>query len=192
MTDLFAIVTIMLIPLVPLFWIPVHGFPQFFKRLGIFTYVTPLITWLPIAGVIYASRTWILRYQFALPVFIQIAGWLVFAGGVLLQLWTLRLLGGLRIMGLPEVTDMMENKIVTSGPYTVIRHPTYVSHTMMFTGVFLVSGVIILGIVALVDAVIVNLLVIPLEDRELIMRFGDAYKEYKNRVPAYFPRIFTP
>jgi len=181
----------MLIPLVPLFWIPVHMFPKFFRRLGIFTYVTPLITWMPITWFIFANRGLILRYKLELPMLVHITGWIVFMGGILLQLWTLRLLGGWRIMGLPEVTDVGENRIVATGPFTVIRHPTYLSHTMMFTGAFFISSVVALGVMTLIDIIIVNLLVIPLEDRELIMRFGDEYKEYKNRVPAFFPRIFN-
>ena len=189
MTDSLAIITIMLIPLVPLFWIPVHGLSKLFKRLGIFTYITPMITWLPIAWLIYVNRTGILRYKLDLPAMVEVMGWLVFLVGMLLQLWTIKLLGGGRIMGLPEVTDIMESKIIMTGPFTVIRHPTYLSHSIMFIGVFFISGVIALGIITLIDAIIVNLFVIPLEDRELIERFGDDYRRYKNRVPAFFPEI---
>jgi protein-S-isoprenylcysteine O-methyltransferase Ste14 len=58
----------------------------------------------------------------------------------------------------------------------------------MYAGVFLITGVIAVGIITVLDLLIVNAVVIPLEDRELIGRFGDAYREYKERVPAYFPR----
>ena len=189
MIDSLAIVTIMLIPLVPLFWIPVHGLSKLFKRLGIFTYITPMITWLPIAWLIYVNRTVILRYKLDIPASVQVMGVLVFLVGVLLQLWTIKLLGGWRIMGLPEVTNIMESRIIMAGPFTVIRHPTYLSHTIMFIGVFLISGVIALGIITLLDVIIVNLFVIPLEDRELIERFGDDYRRYKSRVPAFFPGL---
>jgi protein-S-isoprenylcysteine O-methyltransferase Ste14 len=187
MTDALAIITIMFWALVPLFWIPVHGLSAFFKKIGIFTYITPLITWLPVVGLLYISRSWILSHRLELPVFLQGIGWVVFILGIFLQLWTLRILGGLRIIGLPEVSQLVESRIITSGPFSVIRHPTYASHTIMFAGVFLLSGVIALGVITLLDIAIINAFVIPLEDRELVERFGDEYKAYKDRVPAFFP-----
>jgi len=188
MTDLLAIAAIMFWALVPLFWIPVHGLSAFFKKIGIFTYFTPLITWLPIAGLIYTNRTWILGHRIELPAALHALGWVIFIFGLLLQLWTLRVLGGLRIIGLPEVTKLMENKVITSGPFSVIRHPTYASHTIMFAGIFLISGVLAVGLITLLDMIIINAFVIPLEDRELIERFGDEYREYRDRVSAFFPR----
>jgi len=187
MIDFLAIITIMFWALVPLFWIPVHGLSAFFKKIGIFTYITPLITWLPVVGLIYTSRLWILSYRFELPAVLQGIGWVVFILGIFLQLWTLRILGGLRIIGLPEVSGIVESRIIMSGPFSVIRHPTYASHTIMFAGVFLLSGVIALGVITLLDIIIVNFIVIPLEDRELVERFGDEYRQYRKRVPAFFP-----
>jgi len=187
MTDALAIITIMFWALVPLFWIPVHGFSAFFKKIGLFTYITPLITWLPVVALIYISRSWILSHRLELPVVLQGIGWAVFGLGILLQLWTLRLLGGLRIIGIPEVSQLVENRIIMSGPFSVIRHPTYASHTIMFAGVFLLSGVIALGVIAVLDIIIINAFVIPLEDRELIERLGEEYRQYKERVPAFFP-----
>ncbi len=187
MTDLLAIAAIMFWALVPLFWIPVHGFSRFFKRIGIFTYITPLITWLPVVWGIYTGRSWILSYSIELNAVLQAIGWAVFICGVILQVWTLRILGGLRIIGLPEVTRLVESRVFMSGPFSVIRHPTYASHTIMFAGVFLISGVLALAVITLLDIIIINAFVIPLEDRELIERFGDEYREYKDHVPAFFP-----
>ncbi len=187
MNDMLSIVTIMFWALVPLFWIPVHGLPIFFRKLGIFTYITPAITWVPIAWLVYANRDLLLKHAFDLPQMVRVMGWVLLILGIVLQLWTLRLLGGWGIMGLPEVTKIVESRIVTSGPFSVIRHPTYLSHTIMYAGVFLITGVMVNGLIALLDIVVINALVIPLEDRELLERFGDEYKTYRERVPAYFP-----
>jgi protein-S-isoprenylcysteine O-methyltransferase Ste14 len=56
--------------------------------------------------------------------------------------------------------------------------------------VFLITGVVTVGIVTLLDFVVMNAVVIPLEERELGGRFGEEYKKYKERVPQFFPRIF--
>jgi len=187
MIDSLAIITIMFWALVPLFWIPVHGLLRFFKKIGIFTYITPLITWLPVVGLVYLSRSWILSHRIEFPVILRGIGWIIFILGIFLQLWTLRLLGGLSIIGLPEVTQLAESRMITSGPFSVIRHPTYASHTIMYAGVFLLSGVIAVGVITLLDLIIINAFVIPLEDRELVARLGEQYRQYKERVPAFFP-----
>jgi len=85
------------------------------------------------------------------------------------------------------VTHVAESRIITSGPFSVIRHPTYLSHTIMYAGVFLITGVITNGIITLLDIIIINTVVIPLEDRELVERFGEKYRKYQKRVPAFFP-----
>jgi len=185
--DILAVITIIFWALVPLFWIPVHGLAAFFKKLGIFTYITPVITWMPIAWLIYANRDLLLKHTVDLPQTIRVMGWMIFILGMILQLWTLKLLGGWGIIGLPEVTQIAESRIITSGPFSVIRHPTYLSHTIMFAGVFLITGVIANGIITLVDIIIINTVVIPLEDRELVGRFGEDYRTYQKRVPAFFP-----
>jgi protein-S-isoprenylcysteine O-methyltransferase Ste14 len=185
--DILAIITIMFWALVPLFWIPVHGFSALFKKLGIFTYITPVITWVPIAWLIYANRELLLGHTVDLPQTVRVTGWMICILGMMLQIWTLRLLGGWGIMGIPEVTQIVESRIVTSGPFSIIRHPTYLSHTIMFAGVFLITGVIATGIITLLDIIIINTVVIPLEDRELVERFGEEYRRYQERVPAFFP-----
>ena len=47
--DMLALTALLLWPAIPLFWIPVHCVPRFFRSLGFFTYVLPLLTWLPVA-----------------------------------------------------------------------------------------------------------------------------------------------
>lgn len=189
LTDILALAVLMLQALVPLFWIPVHGFSKFFRKLGIFTYVAPLITWVPVAWLIYSNRDLLLNHRLDLPMIIHALGWLIFISGMMLQLWTLRLLKLWGIVGLPEVTDIVASRIITTGPFSVVRHPTYLSHFIMYAGVFLITGVYAVGIITLLDVVIVNLFVIPLEDRELLERFGDDYRRYKDRVPGFFPGI---
>jgi len=163
------------------------AFQLFFRKLGIFTYITPVITWVPIAWLIYANRELLLKHAVDLPQTVRVAGWIICILGMMLQIWTLRLLGGWGIMGLPEVTHVAESRIITSGPFSVIRHPTYLSHTIMYAGVFLITGVITNGIITLLDIIIINTVVIPLEDRELVERFGEKYRNTRNGSLHFFP-----
>lgn len=189
MREVAALVTIMLWPVVPLFWIPVHCAPKLFRRLGILTYLVPAFTWLPVAYLIYQSRSYLLAHVIGFPLVVTVFGGIVFLCGALLQLWTGRLLSLGGLAGLPEISDLRESRLRTDGPYAIVRHPTYVSHSLMFLGVFLMTGVISLGVITVLDLLVINLIVIPLEDRELIERFGDAYRRYRKKVPAFFPRL---
>lgn len=193
LSDLIAIIAIIWWPLIPLFWIPVHAFPDWFRRLGFFTYLLPFITWLPLSFVLYSSMFLILQYRIELSSEFTIVGWVLLFSGTLLHIWTGFLLNFWGLIGLPEVSDKFKGRMVTSGPFSVVRHPTYLAHTIMFFGVFLLSGVIAAGLVTLFDFVLSLLVIIPLEERELSRRFGGEYKKYCHTVPKFFPdfRLIT-
>jgi len=190
MADIIALITIIVWPVVPLFWIPVHGLSRIFKRLGLFTYIMPPLTWIPLAYLIYENRVFLLHFKIALPLIVNISGIILFCIGTALHIWTGRLLGIWGLMGLPEVSKKIEGKLVDEGAFSIVRHPTYLAHTVMFSGIFLMTEVITVGILTLSDFIIAAALIIPLEERELSIRFGEEYQEYKKRVRwRFLPRI---
>ena len=183
-----ALVTLIAWPVVPLFWIPVHLFPHFFRKIKLLTYIMPLFIWLPVACLTYQHRDFLLHYKINFHVIILASGVLLLTAGTALHIWTLKLLGLRGIIGMPEVYEKIPGRFVSTGAFSVVRHPTYLAHTMMLTGVFLATGVISAGIVAGVDFSVVNLIIIPLEEKELLNRFGEEYRDYRNKVPKFFPR----
>lgn len=187
MKDLLAFASVAVWPVIPLFWIPVHAFRRIFRKLGVLTYLVPFLLWLPAAYLIYEHRDFILRYRIGLPEFMNISGIVLFILGLGLQLWTVKLLGLPAIMGLPELTPKVKGRLVKEGAFSIVRHPTYLSHTVMFGGVFFLTEVIAVGVVVVLDFILVHTVIIPLEDKELSERFGDEYREYKNKVPSFFP-----
>ena len=190
LTDFLAIMAIMVWPVVPLFWIPVHGCPRFFKNLGLMTYILPVITWLPLAYAVYHHREFLLKFKLVFPTGVLVSGTVLLLAGTMLTVWTALLLSLRGLMGLPEISPKFEGRLTTGGPYSIVRHPTYLAHAIMLSGVFLISGVIAVGVLTFLDLVLVNFVIIPLEERELLSRFGDDYKKYRERVPGFFPRIF--
>jgi protein-S-isoprenylcysteine O-methyltransferase Ste14 len=186
MLDLLAITTLMVWPVIPLFWIPLHFAAPFFRRLGFFTYIMPLITWVPVAYLIYMKRSFLLQSRISFPPVISITGILLLISGALLHIWTARLLGLWGITGMPEISSRVKEKLVTGGPFSVVRHPTYFAHTLIFSGVFLITGAVSVGMLMLLDCITVNTVIIPLEERELLARFADEYLLYKKKVPSRF------
>lgn len=189
--DLLAFFTILIWPVVPLFWIPVHGLSRFFKRIGLLTYIMPPLIWIPIAYFVFKHKEALIGFRYELSPVVNITGFALLLAGTFLHLWTGRLLGLWGLMGIPEVSKRLEGRLVTEGPFRVVRHPTYLAHTMLFSGVFLLTEVITVGILTMADFLIVNLIIIPLEEKELSERFGEGYREYCKRVRyRFFPGIY--
>jgi protein-S-isoprenylcysteine O-methyltransferase Ste14 len=190
MNELLAIMTLMFWPVIPLFWIPVHLAVHFLRRPGLAAYLFPVFTWLPLAFFIFRYRAFLLQFTITLPFLSSIIGWVLLISGTLLHIWTARLLGLWGIIGVPELSGSVEKPLVAEGPFSIVRHPTYLAHTLMFSGVFLITGVLAVGIIAVVDCIVVNSVIIPLEERELAGRFGKEYALYKQRVPLKFFPLF--
>lgn len=148
----------------------------------------PLFIWLPVVCLTYQHRDFLLHYKINFHVIILTSGVLLLTAGTVMHIWTVKLLGLRGIIGMPEVYEKVPGRFVTTGAFSVVRHPTYLAHTMMLTGVFLATGVISVGIVAGVDFSVVNLIIIPLEEKELSNRFGEEYRDYRDNVPKFFPR----
>lgn len=108
-----------------------------------------------------------------------------FACGAAWLFWMFRGLG----KNLTDTVVTRRNaKFVERGPYRLIRHP-------MYTGV-LVAGVsmgLALGtwLVPLLTCIVFALFVVrtTTEERYLIERFGETYRDYMRRVGAFFPKV---
>lgn len=188
MSELLAFITIISWLVIPLFWIPVHSAIKIFKKIGFLTYIMPLITWIPLVYIIYKNRAFILHFKIDIPLALNITGIALLVLGTLLHIWTGRILGLWGLIGLPEVSRRVKGRLVTGGPFSIIRHPTYLAHTLIFSGVFLITEVIAVAIITFLDLLLIHLLIIPLEEKELLNRFGEEYKTYKGRVPRFFPQ----
>ena len=153
------------------------------------TYMVPLITWLPLVYLIYKNRVFLLQFRIDLSITLNIIGVIFLGIGTILHIWTGLLLGLWELIGLPEISTKIKGRLVAEGPFSMVRHPTYLAHTLMFSGIFLITEVVSVGIITLLDFILINSLIIPLEEKELSSRFGEDYKQYKKKVPRFFPSI---
>ena len=189
MKNILALVTILLWPVIPLFWIPVHFATGYFRRLGSLTYLLIAIIWFLTAYLIFLKRGPITAHRIVVPVLLSIVGLILLAAGTLLHIWTAALLSLQGIIGIPEILKPQRSKLVDKGPFAVVRHPTYLAHTMIFLGIYFITGVTAVGILTLADFIVANGAVIPFEEKELLQRFGEQYRKYITMVPRIIPRI---
>jgi protein-S-isoprenylcysteine O-methyltransferase Ste14 len=90
-------------------------------------------------------------------------------------------------MGVPELSTDGPQVLVRDGFYRVVRHPVYLNAAVWGIAYALIVNYV--GAYVLFVAAIPVLYVITvLEERELIDRFGEEYREYRREVPRFIPR----
>lgn len=81
------------------------------------------------------------------------------------------------------------SKLVTSGPYSIVRHPQYVGGIIFIIGWFLIWG----GLYSLyvLPALIISILFQALIEEKYILEkeFKDDYRNYQDKVGMFLPRI---
>jgi len=81
-----------------------------------------------------------------------------------------------------------EGRLATSGPYARLRHPQYVGFALILIGFFLQWPTLVTGLMLPVLLVMYWRLA-KHEEREIEAAFGEAYRSYARRVPAFFPHL---
>jgi len=91
--------------------------------------------------------------------------------------------------GLSEVHGVnREQRLVTDGIRARVRHPVYLAHLCEMLAWSVGTGLAVCwGLTAFAAGA--GAVMIRMEDAELEQRFGDAYREYRNSVPAVIPRV---
>ena len=172
-------------PLIPLFWLPMRFWPRLKRRLGPFYFLLTGLFWLPLAWLVFSFEEPLFSYRIFLPEWIRLSGFVLLFLGLFIQFFmAIRL--GKRIVGLPELTGQ-RSRLETSFPFNLCRHPTYLSHFMMFFGAALATGFLAVFLVAILDLFITLFGMIPLEEQELESRFGDEYLRYRQKTNMLLP-----
>jgi len=81
-----------------------------------------------------------------------------------------------------------DHVLVRSGPYRVVRHPIYTSMLCMLLGTGMVLATPLrLLLPSLLLLAIGTEIRVRIEERLLAAQFGDEFRDYRRRVPAYIP-----
>lgn len=79
-------------------------------------------------------------------------------------------------------------QLVTTGPYRWVRHPLYTTGITLFLGLGLTAANWFILLWTAVALAAVRLVIVPREEAQLVLRFGDDYRRYRERTGALVPR----
>jgi len=82
-----------------------------------------------------------------------------------------------------------DHELVTSGPYSIVRHPIYTSLLAMLVCSLLILSPWQCAAIALALFIVGTEIRVRTEDRLLASRFGARFFEYRKRVRAYVPFV---
>jgi protein-S-isoprenylcysteine O-methyltransferase Ste14 len=185
-----AVVSVITLPPGLLYWFVIHPWARQWRKLG------PIRTYLIVVPVVFAFGALLFRVRARLLGADLGMHWgLVSIGAVLcgisnwiaLQHW--KHLSIATMVGIPELspTEQHKGKLLKDGIYRVVRHPRYLS-----------AGIAVIAVALFVDYVgvyVLILLLFPLgypmlvfEERDLVDRFGEEYRQYQREVPCILPR----
>jgi protein-S-isoprenylcysteine O-methyltransferase Ste14 len=129
---------------------------------------------------------------------LQAAGGAVLLVSVLIGVWAVGQMGWARVLfaaalfppGQGAEDHNIPQRLIVLGPYRYVRNPLYDTDMTLMLGAALLTRN--WGLVLLLAAYIAQLVMqLRLEERELRIRFGDAYARYCRLVPRFIPRL-TP
>src|SRR5579871_1783156 len=169
---------------VPLFWLPIHALASRWQKMKRSPYRILLPIWAGIIGAL-ALVTWPWH---SVQIYSVAWAWLAalpfFAFGIKIYRGIRSGLGMARFAGLAELRPYEHNQaLIVVGMHGRMRHPIYVAHSSMLAGWAIGSGLAV-GLLLLAISVAATFpFMIWIEEKELELRFGESYRQYKRQVP---------
>jgi protein-S-isoprenylcysteine O-methyltransferase Ste14 len=184
-----ALLLTVVMPPFLLYWLAIHPFVRFWRRLGLGLSLG--IVWgivLLAAAGLFRFRGWLLAVDYGTNwicigvglVCLATAGWL---RRRLKQHFSARAL-----VGLPELAPERHHQpLVTEGLHAIVRHPRYLQFLLALLGWSLLANHLAAYVASALWIPGVWLIVL-LEEKELRQRYGPEYEAYCRRVPRFLPR----
>ncbi|MET0674102.1 MAG: methyltransferase [Microbacterium pygmaeum] len=122
-----------------------------------------------------------------LPTAIPVMGAVLFVLASIPGLWS-AVTFNLRGDGTP-LPSAMPSRLVIAGPYRFIRNPMAVSGILQGVAVGLMLSSWLVVAYAIIGSLVWNYAVRPWEEADLLVRFGDDYRRYRDRVRCWVPRL---
>jgi len=106
-------------------------------------------------------------------------GWLFIVFGAVLNIWGDQIF---KKQGTTVKPGEISKKLITKGPFKISRHPMYLGMVAILIGTALIHGSLIGFVFPIIFIILIEVLFIPLEERDMQKRFGKKYLDYKKKV----------
>jgi protein-S-isoprenylcysteine O-methyltransferase len=115
------------------------------------------------------------------------AGLFLFAGGIILRWYSIVRLGRFFTV---DVSIAKEHRVIDSGPYRFLRHPSYTGALFAFLGFGLCLGNWLSILLLVLPIVAAFLWRIRIEEETLIEALGDDYRAYMHKTSRLIPFVY--
>ncbi|PNS08885.1 methyltransferase family protein [Solilutibacter silvestris] len=129
--------------------------------------------WMPVPVVLRASLAWL--------------GLILLIGGLMLRAWSIRVLARQFTV---DVAIRDDHRLIRSGPYALLRHPSYTGALMCFYGTGLVLGSWVSLLLLIVVPTLAFLHRIRIEESVLSLAFPKDYPEYARTTKRLIPFVW--
>ena len=147
---------------------------------------------LTLLGFTAAIIDFVFRQNFNLQVF-AIGGFLLLVVGGFIRmkarLYLKRKAGFNSLSGTAQLRILKKHQLVTDGLYKYIRHPLYLGEILRNLGVVILFSSVY-GILIVTLSSIFLLFRIQIEEKMLIVVFGEEYKEYARNTKKIIPHVY--
>jgi protein-S-isoprenylcysteine O-methyltransferase Ste14 len=116
-----------------------------------------------------------------------IAGLIVSSIGSGFRTWAIATLGNFFKL---TVTIQEEHRVIESGPYRYLRHPSYLGGIVALVGFGLMEGDWLSVAIMLLGSVIAFVIRIRIEERTLLESLGEPYAAYTQRTSRLIPGLY--
>jgi len=186
----FGVGSVIFLPAGLLFWLVIHPWVRWWRRWGpLRTYFVVFPAMTAVGALLFRFREPLLGTNLGTNWGLVAVAAVMYAGVTWLEFQYWRHLSFATLVGIPELSPrgQQQGRLMQEGIYGVVRHPRYLS-----AGVSVIANALFINYAGLYLVVLllvpVGYLMIVLEERELIERFGEEYRTYQRGVPRLIPR----
>jgi protein-S-isoprenylcysteine O-methyltransferase Ste14 len=126
--------------------------------------------------ILFSDSYW--QFHPVLDTLIFATGCLLAAIGAMGRLWCSLYISGYK-----------NNTLITTGPYSIMRHPLYFFSLVGALGVACATETFLIPLIVLIVFVTTYPGVILGEEKRLLDKYGEKFKEYRQKTPAVFPKL---
>ena len=188
---LLGVLNVIVLPPGLLFWLVIHPWAAGWRRLGpVRTYLIVVPPLVAFGAALFRVRGRLLGADLGMHWSLISIALVLYGVTTWLELQYWKQLSIPTVIGIPELSlaGHRKGKLLKDGVYRAVRHPRYLS-----AGIGVVANALVIdhvGVYVLILLVFpAGFVMLMFEERELVIRFGEEYRQYQREVPQILPRL---